>query len=202
MSLPSLIFADIEASGLQFLSYPIEIGWAWDNGRTVKTRSILIRPTAEWLSWKTGWSEEAEQLHGISLQQLQDEGVEPAEACRRLNDELRGKEVAFDTGPAAHDARWLSILYRAAASEPTFSLAQLSSDLCILAFGRMCRIPDSVILQLERLAPKTVHRAALDAAQWAWWRVVLRTVSETEVGGVTDIEGIAASVRIEANNNA
>lgn len=109
MALQGLVFADIETSGLQYLSYPIEIGWAWVEGTHVEARSILIKPTQEWLSWKTSWNEEAEQLHGISREQLLTTGLEPSEACELLNRELREAEIAFDTGPAAHDARWLSI---------------------------------------------------------------------------------------------
>lgn len=195
-SRPGLVFADIEASGLQFLSYPIEFGWAWDEGDSVRMRSILIRPTAEWLSWKTGWNDEAERLHGVSLDRLMDEGKDPVEACRYLNEELNGNEVAFDTGPAAHDARWLSILYRAADAEPTFSLSQRSSDLCILAFARMLRVPDHVTRHLDGLAPRATHRAGPDAAQWAWWRAVLRKVSRCQQDSAEQISVIARSIKV------
>lgn len=154
MALQGLVFADVEASGLQYLSYPIEIGWAWIEGEHVAARSILVKPTQEWLSWKTGWNEEAEQLHGISLDQLLATGLEPSEACERLNREFKEAEIAFDTGPAAHDARWLSILYKASSMEPSFPLAKLSSDLCVLGYARMARIPDGIVRQLEVLAPE------------------------------------------------
>ena len=61
VALRGLVFADIEASGLQYLSYPIEVGWAWVEELHVEARSILIKPTQQWLSWKTGWNEDAEQ---------------------------------------------------------------------------------------------------------------------------------------------
>lgn len=60
MAPKGLVFADIEASGLQYLSYPIEVGWAWVEGSHVEARSILIKPTNEWMRWQTGWSEDAE----------------------------------------------------------------------------------------------------------------------------------------------
>jgi hypothetical protein len=192
-----LVFADIEASGLQFLSYPIEIGWAWAEKTHVETRSILIKPTSEWLGWKTGWNEEAERLHGISQEQLLTDGLEPSEVCKILNREWQSAEIAFDTGPAAHDARWLSILYRAASAEPSFGMAQLSSDLAILAYARMLRIPDATVLQLERLAPSTTHRAAADAAVWAWWRVVLRRIADEEDASAGAVENIAGLVQIK-----
>lgn len=192
-----LVFADIEASGLQFLSYPIEVGWAWVEKSHVEARNLLIKPTPEWLGWKTGWNEEAEKLHGISQEQLLADGLEPSNVCEILNREWQDAEIAFDTGPAAHDARWLSILYRAASSEPSFGMAQLSSDLAILAYARMLRIPDATVLQLERLAPKTTHRAAADAAVWAWWRSVLRQISDEGAASTADVESIAASIKMK-----
>lgn len=197
MALQGLVFADIEASGLQYLSYPIEVGWAWVEGSHVEARSILIKPTNEWLSWQTGWSEEAEQVHGISREQLQADGIEPQEACERLNREFQEAEIAFDTGPAAHDARWLSILYKAAAMEPSFALAKLSSDLCILGYARMARVPDAVVLQLERLAPKFAHRAASDAAHWAWQRLALRVIADEGLQNPSKVEGLVSSITIE-----
>jgi hypothetical protein len=193
-----LVFADIEASGLQFLSYPIEIGWAWAEKTHVEARSILIRPTQEWLGWKTGWNEEAEKLHGISQEQLLTKGFEPADACKILNREWQDAEIAFDTGPAAHDARWLSILYRAASAEPSFGMARLSSDLAILAYARMLRIPDTTVLQLERLAPKTTHRAAADAAVWAWWRVVLRRFADGPAQSPEGLAELAAEIEVRS----
>lgn len=197
MALQGLVFADIEASGLQYLSYPIEVGWAWVEGSHVEARSILIKPTKEWLSWQTGWSEDAEQVHGISLEQLLREGIEPSEACERLNREFQEAEIAFDTGPAAHDARWLSILYKAASVEPSFALTKLSSDLCILGYARMARIPDAVVLELERLAPRFTHRAASDAAHWAWQRLALRLISEKGVQDPSEVPGLVSSISIK-----
>lgn len=191
-----LIFADCEASGLQFLSYPIEIGWAWAERTHVEARSLLIRPTTEWLGWNTGWNDDAERLHGISLEKLLSEGLDPADACRKLNHDWQGEEVAFDTGPAAHDFRWVSILYKAAAADPGFTLAQLSSDLCILAYARMLRVPEAIVLRLDRLAPKQTHRAAQDAAHWAWWRVALRLIGEEQGISTDDAAAIASSVKV------
>lgn len=192
-----LVFADIEASGLQYLSYPIEVGWAWVEEDHIEARSILVRPIQEWLSWETGWNEEAEQLHGISRDQLLATGVDPAEACELLNRELRAAEIAFDTGPAAHDARWLSILYKATPMEPSFPLAKLSSDLCVLGYARMARIPDEVVRPLERLAPKTTHRAAADAAHWAWWRLALRMIGDAGIQNPDDVSGLVSSIAIK-----
>ncbi len=197
MSLQGLVFADIEASGLQHLSYPIEVGWAWVEGSHVEARSILIKPTSEWLSWQTGWSEDAEQVHGISREQLLADGIEPSEACERLNREFQEAEIAFDTGPAAHDARWLSILYKAASMEPSFALTKLSSDLCILGYAGMARVPDAVVLQLERLAPRFTHRAASDAAHWAWQRLALRLIADEGLQNPGEVSDLVSSIVIK-----
>lgn len=198
MAPKGLVFADIEASGLQYLSYPIEIGWAWAEERHVEARSILIKPTEEWLGWKTGWNPRAEQAHGITLDELLQNGLEPAEACDRLNRELQQAEIAFDTGADAHDARWLSILYRAASAEPSFPIARLPSDACILGYARMLGIPDDVVRQLDRLAPKSTHRAAIDAAHWAWWMVALRLAAEEEPGSADAIRALGATVSVKS----
>lgn len=197
MAPKGLVFADIEASGLQYLSYPIEIGWAWVEERHVEARSILIKPTEEWLGWKTGWNPRAERVHGITLDELLQNGLEPAEACDRLNRELQQAEIAFDTGADAHDARWLSILYRAASAEPNFPIARLPSDACILGYARTLGISDDVVRQLDLLAPKPIHRAALDAAHWAWWRVALQLIVDEDAQSPDAIVSMATSIIVK-----
>ena len=54
---------DLEASGFGRGSYPIEVGFALENREIY---SFLIKPEADW----THWSEEAEEIHGISREQL------------------------------------------------------------------------------------------------------------------------------------
>jgi hypothetical protein len=192
-----LIFADIEASGLQFLSYPVEIGWAWVERSRIESRSILIKPSEEWLSWKTGWNPDAERLHGISLEQLYSEGIEVSKACEILNREWHGAEIAFDTGSDAHDSRWLSVLYRAAPNEPSFGLSDLSSDHCILSYARMSRITDDTIRTLETLAPRHAHRAAPDAARWAWYHLAIKLIAEHSQCSKTDVRALAATIQIK-----
>ena len=62
------VFLDFEASSLSKHSYPIEIAWVFEDGRS---RSLLIGPEPNW----TDWSETAEGIHGISRDKLADEGV-------------------------------------------------------------------------------------------------------------------------------
>jgi hypothetical protein len=52
-----IVFLDFEASSLNKKSFPIEVAWVFQDGRS---RSYLIRPAPEWIDW----SDEAEEVHG------------------------------------------------------------------------------------------------------------------------------------------
>jgi hypothetical protein len=51
------VFLDFEASSLSDRSYPVEVAWVFQDGRS---ESHLIRPATEW----TDWDDEAEAIHG------------------------------------------------------------------------------------------------------------------------------------------
>jgi hypothetical protein len=63
---------DYESSGLDYNTYPIEIGIAIKHSPEAKIKiwSSLIQPTAKWLS-KGVWNPESEKIHGISRQDLE-----------------------------------------------------------------------------------------------------------------------------------
>ncbi|WP_075878606.1 tyrosine-type recombinase/integrase [Vreelandella massiliensis] len=112
-----ITFIDIEASGLkQPDSYPIEIGWADTLGNS---DAFLICPLPQW----TYWDEDAESLHGITREQLQEEGVSVDEAVKRL-EEMLGVETVF-CDALAFDGFWLDRLFKAAGIEPSFQLADV-----------------------------------------------------------------------------
>jgi hypothetical protein len=81
-----------EASSLR--GFPIEAGLAVLDSNEV--RSWLIKPTEEWLGrklvgdpWRKApplWDPKAEKLHGISLEQLQSEGLPWAPSRSRAHD--------------------------------------------------------------------------------------------------------------------
>lgn len=52
------VFIDFEASSLSDRSYPVEVAWVFQDGRS---ESHLIAPAPEW----TDWDERAEAIHGI-----------------------------------------------------------------------------------------------------------------------------------------
>lgn len=112
----TLVFLDVEASGLHRGSYPVEIGWVSHD--LTAADSFLVRPTPEW--GLTEWSPAAERVHGLSLPRLAAEGLPPSDAAERLNRRLEGAAVLTDS--PSHDGRWLRALYEAAATEAAFEI--------------------------------------------------------------------------------
>lgn len=98
------VFLDFEASSLTNESYPIEVGWAAEDGTR---ESHLIRPAPEW----SDWDPKAEAVHGISRAQLLAEGEDHAAVARRVLDRLSPHAVHV-TAPS-WDGMWLSRLFRA-----------------------------------------------------------------------------------------
>jgi hypothetical protein len=99
------VFLDFEASSLSKGSYPIEVGWAGEDG---STEAHLIRPAPDW----TDWDASAEAIHGISRQTLLEDG-EPHDAVARRVLEALGPHEVYVTAPS-WDGMWLSKLLRAA----------------------------------------------------------------------------------------
>jgi hypothetical protein len=94
---------DFEASCLprHGRSFPIEVGVSGPWG----TRSWLIRPLPEWREWD--WTEEAYRLHGISREQLEAEGQEPAIVLAQVRQAIGTVRVAADS---AIDGIWWQTL--------------------------------------------------------------------------------------------
>ncbi|HEY4031575.1 MAG TPA: hypothetical protein VGM25_14615 [Caulobacteraceae bacterium] len=99
------IFLDFEASSLSKDSYPIEVGWAGEDGGE---ETHLIRPAPDW----TDWDASAEAIHHIGRDQLLAEG-EPHEQVARRMLEVLGPHDVYATAPS-WDGMWLSKLLRAA----------------------------------------------------------------------------------------
>jgi hypothetical protein len=113
-----LVFLDFEASSLSKHSYPIEIAWVFEDGRS---RSILIRPMPGW----TDWSESAERAHGLSRTLLQSEGLAVEQVVAELMNELFGHEILASS--PSWDGKWLSVLLRAG-GVPRHALRLRKSD--------------------------------------------------------------------------
>lgn len=146
-----LVFIDLEASGLGSKSWPVEVGWAFENGETA---SVLIRPHDSWTD--DSWDERAEALHGLTRPQLEHEGVEPREACRMMNEAFAGLRVYSDAPD--WDGFWLFRLFSAAGLRQSFTILDYARLIRPLLGGRQ----NAVLERAARLAPRR-HRAADDA---------------------------------------
>lgn len=94
---------DIEASGLHFDSYPIEIA-VLVNGRY---HSWLIKPDESW----TYWCEKAEALHGITRAQLFEEGLTISVVVEELSEVLRSGNGVIYSDADRWDEDWLNTLF-------------------------------------------------------------------------------------------
>lgn len=99
------VFLDFEASSLAKKSYPIEVGWIFEDGRS---EEWLIRPAADW----TDWDEDAARIHGIDRDHLERAGTPHDEVATHMLEALAGHDV-FASAPS-WDGKWLSVLLRAA----------------------------------------------------------------------------------------
>ena len=99
------VFLDFEASSLSDRSYPIEVAWVFQNGRS---EDHLIAPAPSWKDW----DDAAERIHGISRAMLEAEGKPHDVVANRMVEALTGHDL-FASAPS-WDGKWLSVLLRAA----------------------------------------------------------------------------------------
>lgn len=98
------VFLDFEASSLSKKnSYPIEVGWVFEDGRET---AYLIKPAPEW----SEWDEASEALHGISRKTLLRDGTPHDVVCDRLVAALKEHDIFASS--ASWDGHWLSMLLR------------------------------------------------------------------------------------------
>ena len=161
MNLPIII--DFEASGFGKDSYPIEVGYVNEEG---KTWCALIAPHEDWQHWDPV----AEKLHQVTRETLRRHGKEITAIAAHLNDVFQNKTVYTDAW--INDFTWMSLLFEAANMQPHFKLEDLRSVLSGKQQDIWHDTKQSVIdaLKLDR------HRASTDAKviQLTW----LKTVGE------------------------
>lgn len=148
MSLPALI--DIEASGFGKGSYPIEVGFVDPDGALFCT---LVQPQDDW----SHWDEEAAALHGIERPLLSTYGKPCAWVAQQLNQRLAGQTVYCDGW--AQDYPWLSRLFDAAGSSPSFKLEDVRT---LLSEAQALRW-HQVVSQVRSELAMGRHRASSDA---------------------------------------
>ncbi|NMN06732.1 MULTISPECIES: transcriptional regulator [unclassified Novosphingobium] len=112
-----LVFLDFEASSLAKLSYPIEVGWVFEDGASAQ---YLIRPAPAW----TDWDERAATIHGIARDELA-QGTPHAEVARVMVEQLTAHDLLASA--PSWDGKWLSALLRAA-GYPRHTLRLRDSD--------------------------------------------------------------------------
>lgn len=170
------VFLDFEASSLAEESYPIEVGWAAEDG---SGEAHLIAPAPAW----TDWDPAAEAVHGLTRERLRRAGEPHDEVARRVLEAL-GPHELFATAPS-WDGKWMSVLLRAAGL-PRHALRLRDSDDAHRQAVREIlgdRVPDDefddVAAELIAAARRQVnlgpprHRALEDAcAELQVWRRV------------------------------
>ncbi|MCM2680552.1 3'-5' exonuclease [Echinimonas agarilytica] len=149
---------DIEASGFGRGSYPIEIGVCLANQ---ECHCFLIKPESSWVHW----SNQAEQIHGISREIILTHGISVREVAETLNKLLKGLVIYSDAW--GQDQSWLMKLYDAAGMWPNYKLETIRSLMneTQLNHYHSCQKQAQDKLHLRR------HRASSDA------RVVQYTLS-------------------------
>ncbi len=168
------VFLDFEASSLSDDSYPIEVGWVFEDGRE---EAHLIRPAAHWRDWDP----EAETIHHIPRERLLAEGEAPADVARRMLEVLSGHQL-YASAPS-WDGKWLSVLLRGARL-PRHALRLKDTDEAQIETAREILRPvllgDELqgavmkVLKVARGQPREpAHRALADARQeLLTWRQV------------------------------
>lgn len=176
-----LVFLDFEASSLSDTSFPVEVGWVWEDGRE---EAHLIRPAPRW----TDWDMQAQAIHGIPRAELEAKGEDHAVVARRMVDVLSGHDLCASA--PSWDGKWLSALLRAAGI-PRHTLRLRDSDDVIAEAARAILEPHCPPEQLERTLGSILtlddlkeaapaHRALEDArAEWQKWQRVMERTHET-----------------------
>ena len=139
-----------EASGFGIEGYPIEVGVALS---CAQKYCSLIKPSYNW----TYWDQKAEQVHGLSVEDIRAHGKPMNIVARELNSLLRDSTV-FSDGWVV-DKSWLSRLYYQCGMTPSFFLSPLEK---ILKEDQM-EIWTQTKLQVIADLALTRHRASSDA---------------------------------------
>lgn len=148
MALPIII--DIEASGFGNESYPIEIGFIMEDKQTW---CALIQPKNDWQFW----DKQAESIHHISRNILEQHGKPAKLIVAHLNKLLANKVVYSDGW--AHDYVWLHQLYESVNQKPNFKLQDLRYILDEVQMAHWHDAKQDVIEEMHAVR----HRASSDA---------------------------------------
>lgn len=144
------IIMDIEASGFGVGSYPIEVGYVDEYG---KTWCSLIKPQANC----SHWDEKAAALHQISRNTLFESGEDVVSVATQLN-KMLGQKTVYSDG-WYQDFVWISCLFDLADMTPSFKLEDLRTVLTPFQESIWHRTKQTIVDGLEAMR----HRASTDA---------------------------------------
>jgi hypothetical protein len=183
------VFLDFEASSLSDHSFPVEVAWVFQDGRS---ESHLIRPAPEW----TDWDVEAEAIHGLSRERLAAEGEAHDVVASRMVEALSDHEL-FASAPS-WDGKWLSALLRGAGL-PRHALRLRDTDEAmrstateilqgVVASARLDVEVHALITQATAgKKPDPAHRALADAQEeYAAWCRLRQAARELAGRGAAD----------------
>jgi hypothetical protein len=157
---PLPIIIDIEASGFGPDSYPIEIGLALEEGAKY---CALVHPAPEWIHW----DDDAEKVHRVSRDILEEYGKPMDEVANELNEILRNKTVYTDGWVV--DKPWIGKMFYACGIAPQFTTSSLEMILSEEQMEIWHDTKDEILREMD----KKRHRASLDAL------VIQKTWAET-----------------------
>ena len=160
-------FLDIEASGLHFDAYPIEIALHLDG----TIHSWLILPERDW----THWSNEAEALHGIPRAMLDQQGVPARQVAIAINELMAESDGLIYSDACAWDEDWINILFNASGLSREFHVLPIEDLFDTGDWARFQLILKT--LQKENHAGR--HRAAADVGMiYQAWRLTSDSATE------------------------
>lgn len=169
-----IAFLDIEASGLEEDSFPIEVGWAFLGGGA---GGQSIHPAWTWT--QDGWDPIAEEIHGITWNTLARDGRPARDVADHLN-QLFGNQILVLSDAAAQDLVWLGRLFEETPDRQMFTLTDVRSA-GRAHFGDLSTWEDGPYVTAAR-----AHRAEADAVQLAdEWRkqVEAQTLGRAKIEG-------------------
>lgn len=141
---------DVEASGFGAGSYPLEIGLVLPDGTP---HCFLVMPARDWKNWDP----EAERVHGISREVVENHGRPVEEIAWRLNGLLYGQIVYSDAW--SFDMSWVGKLFDKVNMPQTFQVAALTE----LLSESQRRVWDDTRRSVEQDLKLRRHRASGDA---------------------------------------
>lgn len=163
------IVLDVEASGFDPHSYPVEVGFVTAEG---KRFSRLIRPYSDW----THWCEDAEATHNITREELLEYGTDGKQVAEELNQWLSSQTVYTDGW--VFDKPWLIKLFDRARVPMSFWVSPL--EMVLSEQMMACWDEAKTVMQSTFNEPR--HRASTDALYIQQVYLKARELAETRSG--------------------